>query len=99
MMGEDAPSAPQDAELSFDQILERLRKMVDRLERSDLTLEQSLAAFEEGVRLSRRGTAILDAAERRVEVLLRAEAGSLKTEPLPAILADDADEKEPSAGV
>jgi exodeoxyribonuclease VII small subunit len=66
-------SQTQPPEESFDRILERLRQVVERLEGGGMTLEESLAAFEDGVRLSRRGTQILDAAERRVEVLLRAE--------------------------
>jgi exodeoxyribonuclease VII small subunit len=66
---------------SFDQILERLRGVVAKLEAGELTLEQSLAVFEEGVKLSRRGNEILDAAERRVEILLRAEDGGTRTEP------------------
>ncbi|MFI5290518.1 MAG: exodeoxyribonuclease VII small subunit [Polyangia bacterium] len=55
----------------FDQVLAGLRGVVERLEGGNLTLEQSLAAFEEGVRLSRRGAQILDAAESRIEILLK----------------------------
>jgi exodeoxyribonuclease VII small subunit len=58
----------------FDQVLAHLRSVVERLEGGNLSLEQSLAAFEEGVRLSRRGAEILDAAESRVELLLRDDA-------------------------
>ena len=59
------PSAqtPPQAE-GFDRIIERLRQVVGRLEQGNLSLEQSLLAFEEGVGLSRRGAEILDAAER-----------------------------------
>jgi len=59
----------------FDDVLKQLRAVVERLEGGSLSLEQSLAAFEEGVRLSRRGAQMLDAAEHRVEVLLRDEQG------------------------
>lgn len=62
----------------FDEILEELEHVVERLESEDLPLEQALAAFERGVALSRAGQTLLDTAERRVEVLLR--DGS--TEPL-----------------
>jgi exodeoxyribonuclease VII small subunit len=57
-------------EEGFDQVLTRLRSVVERLEGGSLSLEQSLAAFEEGVRLSRQGAQILDAAEKRVEILM-----------------------------
>jgi exodeoxyribonuclease VII small subunit len=55
---------------AFEDILARLNVVVERLETGDLPLEDSLALFEEGVRLSRLGAARLDDAERRVERLL-----------------------------
>jgi exodeoxyribonuclease VII small subunit len=58
-------------ELPFEAALAKLEQVVDRLEQGDLELEASLAAFEEGVRLSRRCASQLDAAEQRVEVLTR----------------------------
>lgn len=56
---------------SFDQLLLSLRQIVEKLESGALGLEEALKAFEEGVRLSRQGAALLDAAEHRVEILLR----------------------------
>ncbi len=55
---------------AFEDILARLGTVVERLESGELPLEQSLSLFEEGVRLSRLGSARLDEAERRVERLL-----------------------------
>jgi len=55
---------------AFEEILARLNVVVEKLESGDLTLEDSLALFEEGVRLSRLGATRLDDAERRVERLL-----------------------------
>jgi exodeoxyribonuclease VII small subunit len=60
------------SEPGFDQILARLREVVVQLESGDLTLEQSLLVYEEGVELARRGQQLLAAAERRVEVLVSA---------------------------
>ncbi|MFK7987068.1 MAG: exodeoxyribonuclease VII small subunit [Sandaracinaceae bacterium] len=57
-------------EPSFEQILTGLRDVVERMESGELPLEDSLKAFEEGIRLSRLGSERLDAAERRVEELL-----------------------------
>jgi exodeoxyribonuclease VII small subunit len=54
----------------FEEILVRLRGLVERLEGGNLPLEESLRAFEEGMELCRRGTAILDGAEKKVETLL-----------------------------
>ena len=62
-------------EPGFDQILVRLRDVVMRLESGDLSLEQSLLVYEEGVQLARRGPQLLASAERRVEILVSASGG------------------------
>jgi exodeoxyribonuclease VII small subunit len=77
----EASSAPSEAasdnsaegpeELGFEAALSRLETIVDRLEQGDLELEQALAAFEEGVALTRRCAGQLEDAERRIEVLVR----------------------------
>jgi exodeoxyribonuclease VII small subunit len=79
-----------EAEPSFEDALERLEAIVDRLESGELPLEDALAAFEEGVSLSRRCAAQLDSAERRIEVLVRDGAG-LAAEPFVPGEDDDAD--------
>src|SRR5438105_15807918 len=65
----------------FDEILSRLRGVVDKLEAGNLPLEESLKFFEEGIALCRRGATILDSAERKVEVLLSSSAGTARTAP------------------
>jgi len=62
-------------EPGFDQILARLREVVMRLESGDLSLEQSLLIYEEGVQLARRGQQLLASAEKRVEILVSASGG------------------------
>ncbi|MCA9581388.1 MAG: exodeoxyribonuclease VII small subunit [Myxococcales bacterium] len=74
-------------ETPFEEILEKLEGVVARLEEGDLPLEQSLAVFEEGIRLSRLGAERLDDAERRVDLLLAEEDG-VKTVPLPEVQKD-----------
>ena len=64
----------------FDAILVRLREVVQKLESGELTLEQSLAVYEEGVQLARRGQQLLASAEKRVEILVSA-AGGVQTVP------------------
>jgi len=68
-----APAASP--ELGFDQILTRLREVVTRLESGELSLEQSLLVYEEGVQLARRGQHLLASAEKRVEILVSASGG------------------------
>lgn len=72
-------SRPLGPDAPFEAVLARLGAVVERLEKGDLPLEESLAVFEEGIRLSRLGAQRLDEAERRVELLLDEGA---KTRPL-----------------
>ena len=66
----------------FDDILSRLRSLVERLESGNLALEDSLRYFEEGMELCRQGAAVLDKAEKRVEVLLAGSGDGPTTVPL-----------------
>ena len=67
---EKAPETASDS-LSFEEGLERIETIVDRLEQGDLELEDALATFEKGVGLTRRCAGQLDDAERRIEVLVK----------------------------
>lgn len=66
----------------FDEILARLRALVDKLEGGNLSLEDGLKFFEEGMALCKRGAETLDKAEKRVEVLLSTAGGVPRTAPL-----------------
>ncbi len=67
--------AMAEPEVGFDQLLARLREVVARLESGELSLEQSLVVYEEGVQLARRGQQLLAGAEKRVEILVSAAGG------------------------
>jgi len=56
-------------ELSFEQALQGLTSMVEKLESGQLSLEESVKAFEEGVKLTRQCEKLLDDAEQRLQVL------------------------------
>jgi exodeoxyribonuclease VII small subunit len=58
---------------SFEASLHRLSEVVEKLEGGELGLEESLALFEEGVGLARAAQSRLDAAEKRVEELVRVD--------------------------
>jgi exodeoxyribonuclease VII small subunit len=68
---------------SFEDSLKKLEVIVDQLEKGDLTLEESLKLFEQGVSLSAACKAELDAAEGKVQMLIKQRNGSLKPEPFP----------------
>ena len=65
----------------FEQALQRLEEIVEKLEKGDLALEKSLQLFEEGIKISRFCGTKLDEAERKVEILLESAGGELKEEP------------------
>jgi exodeoxyribonuclease VII small subunit len=55
----------------FEEALGRLEELVKKMEAGDMTLEESLRAFEEGTRLARFCAKKLDETERRVDLLLK----------------------------
>ncbi|MDR3673835.1 MAG: exodeoxyribonuclease VII small subunit [Holophaga sp.] len=67
---------------SFDDGLDRLENLVQKLEGGHLSLEEALQEFEEGVNLSKRLQQQLADAQRRVEVLKQGLGGEYRTEPL-----------------
>jgi len=68
-------------DLKFEDCLARLEQIVAALEGGNLSLEESLKVYEEGVTLARRCASYLDDAERRIEILTKDDAGSLGTRP------------------
>jgi exodeoxyribonuclease VII small subunit len=69
--GPEEGALVEGAPIAFEAALERLETVVDRLESGDLELESALTSFEEGVRLTKQCAEQLDAAERRIEVLMK----------------------------
>ncbi len=68
---------------SFEEILTALETEVQRLERGDLPLEDALASFERGMTLAKQGSSTLEAAEKKVELLLNVQDdGTPETRPL-----------------
>ncbi len=53
---------------------------MEKLERGELSLEESLAAFEEGIRLSRICSKRLEEAEKKIEILVKGADGQLRVE-------------------
>ena len=84
-------------EIKFEKAMEQLEKIVGNLEGGDLSLEDALKGYEEGVRLSRNCQNKLTQAEKKIEVLTRALDGSLQAEPFDPEASDakEAPEKRP----
>jgi exodeoxyribonuclease VII small subunit len=81
---------------SFEEQLAELEKLVDQLERGDLTLEQSVGLFERGVHLSNACKEQLSNAESRIQVLLDPERkGTVRVEELALAVDEGEDDEEP----
>jgi exodeoxyribonuclease VII small subunit len=65
----------------FEEALQKLEAIVNKMEEGELSLEEALNAFEEGVKLAKLCSSKLDEAERRVEKLIRKQDGKLETIP------------------
>lgn len=74
---------PQKTSPDFEQSLAELQTLVERLENGELSLEDSLTAFEQGIRLTRDCQGALTQAEQKVQILLERD-GELAQEPFDA---------------
>ena len=68
-------------EPTFEQALEALETLVERLEKGELALEESLKLYEEGIRLSRLCHGKLEEAEGKIEMLLKDARGEPALDP------------------
>ncbi|MGA2361970.1 MAG: exodeoxyribonuclease VII small subunit [Candidatus Aminicenantales bacterium] len=66
--------------MTFEKALAELEQIVAKLEKEGVSLNDSLALFEKGVKLTRFLRGELDKAERKVEILLKDEKGGMKAE-------------------
>ncbi|MCI8980668.1 MAG: exodeoxyribonuclease VII small subunit [Clostridia bacterium] len=62
---------------TFEQSITELEKIVERLENGDVTLDESLELFEEGIKLSKSCQKMLDSAEKKVSVLMANDDGEM----------------------
>ncbi|MCD6339161.1 MAG: exodeoxyribonuclease VII small subunit [Verrucomicrobia bacterium] len=82
-MGRSAKSSGEkEKELSFEEAVERLEKILEAMEREDLPLEELLRRYEEGVKLTRLCEARLRDAEARIQALTESAEGEARLEPL-----------------
>ena len=77
-------------EKQFEDAMKELEDIVKRLESGDLSLEESLKIFEEGIALSRYCFTKLEEAEKRVSILIKDEKG-IKREPFESEKSENAE--------
>ena len=62
---------------NFEEALENLEELVEAMEDGELSLEESLKAFEQGIKLTRECQGALDKAEQKVELLVAEDANGM----------------------
>jgi exodeoxyribonuclease VII small subunit len=69
------------SEKKFEEAMKRLENIVESLEKGDLSLEESLKVFEEGMKLLHFCSRKLEEAEQRVTVLIKQSGGKVTQQP------------------
>ena len=69
------------AKKTFEQSMNQLERIVQELEDGDLPLEKAIQKFEEGVRLSKLCTEMLDKTEKKISILLKDQNGNTFEKP------------------
>ena len=69
------------AEMKFEEALKKLEKTVSDLESGELSLDDSLKRYEEGVRLAQFCSKKLESARRKVEILVKTSGWKLEAKP------------------
>ena len=72
--------AKKDKQIQFEEAFKRLEDIVTKLESGDLSLEDSMSLFEEGIILTKTCKSRLEAAEQKIQLLLKDSDGNLSLE-------------------
>jgi len=69
------------AEIKFEEALKKLEKIVEELESGDLSLDEALKKYQDGIELSRLCTARLENAKKKIDILSRNKKGEFELKP------------------
>ncbi|MCM8781124.1 MAG: exodeoxyribonuclease VII small subunit [Candidatus Omnitrophica bacterium] len=69
------------AEIKFEEALKRLEKIVQDLEKGDLSLDEALKKYQEGIELSRICTQRLESAKKKIDILTKNKKGEFELKP------------------
>lgn len=70
------------AEIKFEDALKKLEKIVEDLEKGDLSLDEALKKYQDGIELSRVCSQRLDNAKKKIDVLVKNKKGEFELKPL-----------------
>jgi len=77
------------AEIKFEDVLKRLEKIVEELEKGNLSLDEALKKYQEGIELASLCAQRLDSAKKKIDLLVKKKKGEFELKPL-----DEAEMKE-----
>ncbi len=69
------------AEIKFEEVLKKLEKIVEDLEKGDLSLDEALKKYQEGIELSRLCSQRLDNAKKKIDILVKSKKGEFELKP------------------
>ena len=72
--------AKKDKQIQFEEAFKRLEDIVTKMESGDLSLEESMTLFEEGIKLTETCKLRLEAAEQKIQLLTKDSDGNLSLE-------------------
>ena len=72
-MASNKKASTSEDDVSFEASLEKLEELVSTMETGDISLEESLKSFEEGIKLTRRAQKALIDAEQKVQTLVESD--------------------------
>lgn len=77
------------AEVKFEEALSKLEKIVAELEKGDLSLDEALKKYQEGIELSRVCSQRLENAKKKIDVLVKNKKGEFELRPLEDIKTEE----------
>jgi exodeoxyribonuclease VII small subunit len=86
------------AEMKFEEALKKLEKIVGDLEDGNLSLDDALDRYEEGIKLSKLCAKKLEVAKKKVEILLKSEDGSFELKDFDETVSEGAQEIKKKKG-
>lgn len=77
------------AEMKFEEALKKLEKIVEDLEKGDLSLDEALKKYQEGLDLSRQCSQRLENAKKKIDLLAKNKKGEFELKPLDETKIED----------
>ena len=77
------------AEMKFEESLKKLEKIVDDLEKGDLSLDESLKKYQEGIELARQCSQRLESAKKKIDLLVKNKKGDFEFKPFDETQAEE----------